>query len=56
MSLLVRIINKPESLNESRSILSDYIRRMHEEQERKNDSEDLIALSEKLRKEKGYRP
>ena len=56
MSLLVRIINKPESLNESRSILSDYIRRMREEQERKRDSEDLIALSEKLRKEKGYRP
>ena len=56
MNLLVRIIQKPERLSESRSILADYIRRMREEQDRKGGSEDLKALSEKLRKEKGFRP
>ena len=56
MNLLVRIIQKPERLSESRSILADYVRRMREEQDRKGGSEDLKALSEKLRKEKGFRP
>ena len=56
MNLLVRIIQKPERLSESRSILVDYVRRMREEQDRKGGSEDLKALSEKLRKEKGFRP
>ena len=56
MNLLVRIIQKPERLSESRNILADYVRRMREEQDRKGGSEDLKALSEKLRKEKGFRP
>ena len=56
MNLLVRIIQKPERLSESRSILVDYVRRMREEQDRNGGSEDLKALSEKLRKEKGFRP
>ncbi|MBP5239791.1 MAG: DNA primase [Oscillospiraceae bacterium] len=56
MNLLVRIIQKPERLSESRSILADYVRRMREEQDRKSGSEDLKALSEKLRKEKAFRP
>jgi DNA primase len=52
MNLLVRILQKPETLSESRSILADYIRRIRE----KHDSggpEDLNALSERLRKTKG---
>ena len=56
MNLLVKIINQPETLSESRSILADYVHRMREEQDRKSGPEDLNALSEKLRKEKGYRP
>ena len=52
MNLLVRILQKPEALSESRSILSDYIRRIREKQDR-GGPEDLNALSERLRKTKG---
>ena len=52
MNLLVRILQKPEALNESRNILSDYIRRIREKQDR-GGPEDLNALSERLRKTKG---
>ena len=52
MNLLVRILQKPEALSESRSILSDYIRRIREKQDR-GEPEDLNALSERLRKTKG---
>ena len=52
MNLLVRILQKPEALNESRNILSDYIRRIREKQDL-GGPEDLNALSERLRKTKG---
>lgn len=53
MNLLVRILQKPEALSESRNILSDYIRRIREKQDR-GGPEDLNALSERLRKTKGF--
>ena len=57
MNLLVRIIQKPEQLSGSSRALEDYLRRIEEERERRSgqDKDDLRALSEKLRREKGYR-
>lgn len=57
MNLLVRIIQKPEQLSGSSRALEDYLRRIDEEQERRSgqDTDDLRALSEKLRRKKGYR-
>ncbi len=57
MNLLIRIIQKPEQLSGGSRAMEDYLRRMEEEKELRSgqDVKDLRALSEKLRKEKGYR-
>lgn len=56
MNLLIRIIQKPEQLNGGSRAMEDYLRRMKEEEEHRSgqDIRDLRALSEKLRKEKGF--
>ena len=54
MSLLVRIIQKPEVLSGSRRAMLDYIQRMRERRELSEKSSDLRALADKLRETKGY--
>lgn len=54
MSLLVALLQKPESLNRSERSLSDYIARIKERQELQSATGDLRALAEKYREKKGY--
>ena len=54
MSLLVRIIQKPEILSHSDRALADYISRMRDIKAQKSPSADLRALADKYRQKKGY--
>ena len=54
MSLLVRIIQKPEILSNSDKALADYIGRMRDIKAQKSPSSDLRALADKYRQKKGY--
>ncbi len=54
MSLLVRIIQKPEILSHSDKALADYIGRMRDIKAQKSPSGDLRALADKYRQKKGY--
>lgn len=54
MSLLVRIIQKPEILSHSDKALADYIGRMRDIKAQKSPSSDLRALADKYRQKKGY--
>ena len=54
MSLLVRIIQKPEILSHSGKALSDYIGRIRERKAQKAPTGDLRALADKYRQKKGY--
>jgi len=54
MSLLVRIIQKPEVLQHGDKALSDYIDRIRDIRERKSSVSDLRALADKYREKKGY--
>ena len=55
MSLLVQLLQEPEVLSRGEKTLQDYIDRIREQRERKNDAEDLRQLSQKLREKKGYK-
>lgn len=56
MNLLVSILQKPELLSSSSSVLQDYSRRIHEQKELRagGSEEDLNALRDRLRERKGY--
>lgn len=54
MSLLVRILQKPEVLSSSRRAMMDYVSRIREKNEK--DSVDLNVLRDQLRERKGYHP
>ena len=54
MSLLISLLQKPEALSRSRQSAADYIGKIRERKERRAGSPDLRALSEQLRKTKGY--
>ena len=54
MSLLISILQKPEALSRSRQSAADYIAKIRERKERRAGETDLRALSEQLRKTKGY--
>ena len=55
MSLLVQLLQEPETLAHGERALRDYIERIREQKERKTDADDLRQLSEKLREKKGYK-
>ena len=54
MSLLVRILQKPEQLSRGEQALADYIRKIREQKERTAPATDLRKLAEQLRERKGY--
>ncbi|MGI5976270.1 MAG: DNA primase [Candidatus Limivicinus sp.] len=54
MSLLVRILQKPEDLSASHRTIVDYINRIRERKNQKSGNTDLRALASKLRERKGY--
>ena len=54
MSLLVRIIQKPEVLSHGDRALKDYIDRIRDTREQKAETNDLRALANKYRERKGY--
>ena len=54
MSLLISILQKPENLSRSKQSAADYIAKIRERKERRAGGTDLRALSEQLRKTKGY--
>lgn len=54
MSLLVRLLQKPELLSRGEETLRDYIRKIREQRELASGSVDLRALAGKLRERKGY--
>ena len=54
MSLLVSLLQKPEVLKNSRQSMADYIQKIRERKQRSQGAADLRALSEQLRKTKGY--
>lgn len=54
VSLLIRILQKPEILSNAEATLSDYINKIHEQKEQKAGGTDLRALADKLRERKGY--
>ena len=54
MSLLISILQKPENLSRSKQSAADYIAKIRERKERRTGGTDLRALSEQLRKTKGY--
>ncbi len=54
MSLLVRLLQKPELLSKGDRALADYIKRIRERKEQGKQVSDLRALADKLRETKGY--
>ena len=54
MSLLISLLQKPEALSRSSQSAADYIAKIRERKDRRAGSPDLRALSEQLRKTKGY--
>lgn len=54
MSLLVDILQKPETLSRAGSALSDYTQRIRERRELREQSTDLRSLAQKLREKRGY--
>lgn len=54
MSLLVDILQKPETLSRAESALSDYTHRIRERRELREQGTDLRALAQKLREKRGY--
>ena len=54
MSLLVNILQKPETLSKGERTLADYTRRMRERSELREQGTDLRALAKKLREKKGF--
>ena len=54
MSLLVRLLQKPELLSKGDRALADYIKRIRERKEQGRQVSDLRALADKLRETKGY--
>ena len=55
MSLLVKLLQEPETLAHGERALQDYIDRIRERRERKTDTDDLRKLAEKLKEKKGYK-
>lgn len=55
ISLLTVLLEKPESVANGHRALSDYIEIIQTEHRKGEQSDDLISLSENLRKKKGYR-
>ena len=53
MSLLVRILQKPEQLSNGRKALEDYIARIREQNDQ-GGAEDLLALRDRMKERKGY--
>ena len=53
MSLLVRLLQKPEQLSNGRKALQDYVAKIREQNEA-DPSSDLNALRDRLRERKGY--
>ena len=54
-SLLTNLLQKPETVANGQSALSDYIDIMETERRNREQSDDLLGLAETLRKKKGYR-
>jgi hypothetical protein len=54
MSLLVSLLQKPETLSRSQSSIHDYINKISERREEANQASDLRALANKYRERKGY--
>lgn len=55
ISLLTILLQKPESVANGHKALSDYIEIIQNERRNREQSDDLLSLSENLRKKKGYR-
>ncbi len=55
MSLLVRILDKPEILSRGDLALRDYIRKIQERKDARRQDTDLLALQQKMKETKGYR-
>ena len=55
MSLLVRILQKPEVLSRSDQALQDYIKKIQEQRDARQQGNDLLTLQQKLKQTKGYR-
>ena len=55
MSLLVRILDKPELLSRGEQALRDYIDKIQEHKDERQQGTDLLALQKKLKETKGYR-
>ena len=55
MSLLVRIMQKPEILSRGDQALRDYIKKIQEQKDARQQGDDLLALQQKLKETKGYR-
>ena len=55
MSLLVRILDKPELLSRGEQALRDYINKIQEHKNERQQGIDLKKLQEELQKKKGYR-
>ena len=54
MSLLVRLLQKPEQLSRGETALNDYVTRIRERSRLQEENKDLRALAQKLREKKGY--
>ncbi|MBQ9686707.1 MAG: DNA primase [Oscillospiraceae bacterium] len=54
MSLLITLLQKPEVLKNSSRSIADYIAKIKDRKQRSSGAADLRALSEQLRKTKGY--
>ena len=55
LSLLVRIQQKPEILSRGEQALRDYIKKIEERKDARQQGTDLLALQQKLKETKGYR-
>ena len=55
MSLLVRILDKPELLSRGEQALRDYIDKIQEHKDERQQGTDLLALQKMLKEKKGYR-
>jgi DNA primase len=54
MSLLVSLLQKPEALSRSRQSLADYIAKIRERKENREEQTNLLAIQKKMQKTKGY--
>ena len=55
MNLLIRILDKPEVLARGDQALRDYIRKINEQKEIRQQGDDLLALQKRMKETKGYR-